>query len=28
VFFKHEDEAKGPLLAEAFLSRYSSASGS
>lgn len=25
IFFKHEDEAKGPLLAEAFLSRWSSA---
>ncbi len=28
VFFKHEDEAKGPLLASEFLSRYSRASGS
>jgi len=28
VFFKHEDEAKGPLLALELLSRYSSASSS
>ena len=28
VFFKHEDEAIGPRMAEAFLSRYRGASSS
>jgi uncharacterized protein YecE (DUF72 family) len=28
IFFKHEDEATGPLLAETFLSRYAGASSS